>query len=78
MDKNFPCYKSTFISFYKRIIHGILVIDDIPNYDVLKLIMKCCDAGVLVIASVYLNNIQHTLESLFEMEPKNKFYLKNA
>jgi len=57
---------------------NILVIDDIPNYDVLKLIMKCCDAGVLVIASVYLNNIQHTLESLFEMEPKNKFYLKNV
>ncbi|BAK81251.1 type IV pilus twitching motility protein PilT [Candidatus Arthromitus sp. SFB-rat-Yit] len=55
----------------------ILVIDDIPNYEVMKLIMKCCDAGILVIATFYSNSIQRTLEFLFGMEPKDKTYLKN-
>lgn len=56
----------------------ILVIDDIPNYEVMKLIMKCCDAGILVISTLYSNNIQQTLESLFSMEPKDKSYFKNV
>lgn len=56
----------------------ILIIDDIPNYDVLKLILKCCDAGILVIAMVYSNNIKNALEYLIDIDSKYNSYLRSS
>lgn len=56
----------------------ILVIDDIPDYQVLKLLLKCCDAGILVIATHYSNSIKATLEYLLDMDSKSNLYLRNS
>lgn len=54
----------------------ILVIDNIPNYEVMKMILKCCDAGMLVISSIYANNVKNTIDTLLEMD-LNNIYLRN-
>lgn len=54
----------------------ILIIDNIPNYDVMKMILRCCDAGMLVISSIYANNVKNTIDTLLEMD-SNNIYLRN-
>ncbi len=56
----------------------ILVIDDVPNYEVLKMVLKCCDAGILVICMIYANNIQNCLDYLIDLDSKNNLYLRNS
>mgnify|MGYP003373625616 CR=1 FL=1 len=43
----------------------------IDNYDVLKMVLKCCDAGILVISTLYANNVQDTLNNLINMDTSN-------
>lgn len=46
----------------------IIFIDNIPNFDVLKMVLKCCDAGILVISTLYANNVETTLNNLIHMD----------
>ncbi len=46
----------------------IIFIDNIPDYEVLKMILKCCDAGILVISTLYANDVQSTLNNLLHMD----------
>lgn len=56
----------------------ILVVDNIESLDVLKMILKCCDSGMLVISSMYANNVNNTLEILLDMDKNNSIYLRNS
>lgn len=56
----------------------ILIVDDIPNYEVLKLILKCCDAGILVIAMAYSNSTRNVLEYLTDIDLKYTSYLRSS
>ena len=56
----------------------ILIVDNINNYEVLKMILKCCDSGMLVISSIYSNNVKDSIESLLNMEQNNNLYLRNS
>ena len=49
----------------------VIFIDIIDNYDVLKMVLKCCDAGILVISTLYANNVQDTLNNLINMDTSN-------
>lgn len=55
----------------------ILVVDNIENYDILKLILKCCEAGMLVISSIYANSVKSTIATIMEMDSKNTGYFRN-
>lgn len=49
----------------------IIFIDIIDNYDVLKMVLKCCDAGMLVISTLYANSVHDTLNNLLDMDTSN-------
>ncbi len=55
----------------------ILVIDNIIDYDILKMIFKCCDAGMLVISSIYSHSVTETICNLMEMDSDNSINFKN-
>ena len=49
----------------------ILIIDDIIDYSVLKMIFRCCEIGILVISGMYTNNVKNTLDSIISMDLSN-------
>lgn len=54
----------------------ILVVDNISDYETLKLVLKCSEAGILVIASMYGNSVVHTISSIFDMCDQNNNQLR--